>query len=253
VTASSLALLALLSILAVAQTPSFTPDIPLKASDAQSFVVAVSALLSWPVIAEEGSIGLGMFIIYAPLGLFTLFALRDPGFRTPGHYFILAVGAWVVGQMLAIAYGRGSIFFLSSRYTDIYAVGLLAGCVSLLFLAESGKLGRFAPLFMLVWVGTIAYALAGPRESRSWHLDRIARESAVQELNVKNYLLTGDGKHLEGKPGGEIPFHDAMRLRRMLDDPHIRIFLPRTLYVPGTAYDENPDDAGAAAPATPRE
>ena len=244
---SSIVFVAAISVLAIAQTPSFTPDIPLKAGDLYTFARAVLTLLSWPVKSEEGVIGLGFLIIYMPLALFAISVLRDARFRTPSHYFVIAVGAWVIGQILLMAYGRGSFYYLNSRYLDMYAVGLLVGCIALLALSDSGKLYRLDLLFILVWVGSIAYGFSSKWDTVNWQLDRLSREAATQEVNVRSYLLSGDRTNLVGKAQGDIPYHEAEELIKMLDDPQIRVFLPRNIYVPGTAYDEVRDEHAGGA------
>ena len=247
VSTSSIVFVGILAVLAIIQTPTFTPDIPLKARDASDFLNALLLMLSWPVKPEPGGIAFGALVIYLPLALFTLAVFKHAGFRSPGHYFVLAAGAWVVGQILLMAYGRGSVQYLTSRYLDIYAVGLLTGCAALLALADRGRLPRLATVLILIWTGAVVYGFSGNRDTLRWHLDRLAREAGAQEENVRNFLLSGDKAHLVGKPEGEIPFFDAELLIGMLDDPRMRVFLPRNIYVPGTAYDEIRDAPAGGA------
>jgi len=230
-----------LALAAIVQTPTFTPHIPLKAGDFSTFIHALLQLLAWPVKTEFGGFPVGVVVVYTPLALYTLAALRDAAFRTPGHYFVLAVGAWVVGQILLMAYGRGSFHYLAARYLDTYAVGLLAGFAALLALAGRGKFHWYKPLLVLLWLGAVLFGLSGNRDTLKWHLNRLSHEAEAQEQNVRNYLLTGDRTYLVGKPEGEIPFFNAELLVRLLDDPQIRVFLPSNIYRPGTAYDEIPN------------
>jgi hypothetical protein len=244
---SSIVLVGAGAVMAILQTPTFTPDIPLKASDVSSFLHALLRLLSWPVEPESGGISPGVLIIYLPLTLFALAVFRNPVFRTSSHYYVLAVGAWVIGQILLMAYGRGSFYYLTSRYLDIYAVGLLAGFVALLALADSWRIRWLKPVSVLIWVSTVVYGFWGNWSTVRWQLDRLSREAQVQEVNVRNYLLSGDKSYLVGKPKGDIPLHDAQLLIKLLDDPRMRVFLPRNIYVPGTAYDEARHGAGGGA------
>jgi len=242
VTGSSILLVGVLALVAIIQTPTFTPDIPLKAGDFSTFFQAVLQLLSWPIRDVVGGIPVGVVIVYTPLALYTLAVLRDAGLRAPGHFFVLAVGAWVIGQLLLMAYGRGSFHFLGARYLDTYAVGLLASFAALLALADRGRLHWSRGLLVLVWLGAVGYGLSSNRDTLRWHLNRLSGEAQTQELNVKNYLLSGDKTYIVGKPEGDIPFFNAELLVRLLDDPQIRVFLPPNIYVPGTAYDESADE-----------
>lgn len=230
---ASIVLILTIAGISIALTPTIPGHAVLKAADPYSFFAALAGALSWP----EQKVGFGLFIVHLPLAIFSIKVLIDKTFQTPGHYFILGVGAWVFGQCITIAYGRSG-GFASSRYLDIYMIGLVIGCASLLILSKAGSNSIGNRFLSSLWLGTIVYGFAHSEAAIVNQLELKAYGSAVQEVNVKGYLLTGDRRYLFDKPTQSIPYPTAERLQGLLDDPDIRIFLPRNIYVPGTAYDE---------------
>jgi hypothetical protein len=78
----------------------------------------------------------------------------------------------------------------------------------------------------------------------------------AQEINTRNYVLTGDIKHLTDKPYLHVPYPSPVRLAAILDNSLVRSILPRNIGVPlqGSLIESLPDNAciiGGCAPNVP--
>jgi hypothetical protein len=87
-------------------------------------------------------------------------------------------------------------------------------------------------IFAACWITALAAGSVlisqhelGPRDVRTESL------AAIEET-VRDYVATGDRKHLEGDPPPVIPYPKAWRLAMLLDDPTIRRILPAVVRDP---------------------
>lgn len=218
-------LLFAIALTSIALTPSLPRHDYLKASGLSQFIVVFLRILSWP----DFRFGIGVFVIHIPFLFFTLKVIRNSSFRTPAHYFILAVGIWVIGQFLTIAYGRAN-GFASSRYQDIYAIGLIVGFASLLTLSKDSSSRKVFYSAGTTWLCVVAFGFITLSDNLANTLKFKAALSLIQERNVRNYLCTGDFQHLSNKPQLHIPYPDPVRLRSLLDNYAIRLILPGNIY-----------------------
>jgi len=220
-------LLASIAALSIYFTPSPPAHIALKAHTIGQLLHSIGAILSWP----GRRLGVGLLVIHAPLCIFIVSVLRDTSQRTAGHYFVVALGIWVFGQFLSIAYGRAG-GDLASRYADIFAIGLIANLVSLLTLTNLSGLRKFAFWGPLLWLTLVTYELDQQMSRASGNMQKKHDISVVQERNVRNYLCTGDASNIQKKPLFSTPYPDSFRLQLLLDSPLIRPILPGNIYEP---------------------
>lgn len=223
--------LAAIAIISFVTTPNIPGHASLKAHSVLEFLQALRAILSWP----DQKTGLGLLVIHLPLAIFMLKVVRDPSFRTSGHYFIVAVGIWLIGQFVSIAYGR-ALGFNSSRYLDLFAVGLVAGFVSLLVFLNDEKSNKLVHTATLIWISIVALGFITSSHNLANELKTKALQSKEQEQNVRNYLCTNDAQNIYGKPFLYTPFPDPDRLKFFLDNPQIRSILPGNIYGPNANH-----------------
>lgn len=227
---SAIFLLTAVAVISIALTPTVPHHSSLKAQDLLQFLQALSAILSWP---NQG-VWLGLVVVHVPLLFFVLKVIRDPSFRTPGHYFIVAVGAWVFGQFLSIAYGR-SVGFNSSRYLDLFAVGLVVEFSSLLALSRSDKHKWVLYLAGFIWVGVVIFGFVSSSSQLRGDLQNKVVQGLEQERSVRDYLCTGDFQNISGKPYLHVPYPNSDRLKSLLDNAYVRSILPGNIYEPNAS------------------
>jgi len=194
-------------VLAVTSTPVIAHHAGLKAQDPLEFTIAV-------VAATGGG------ILYLPLAVFMFRQLIRPPSAGSHSWFIFSLGLWMFGQILAIAYGRGDEI-LTSRYLDLFAVGILLNAYCLMILIHEGLRPVLARNCTVFWMFLVITGLGA-------FTPRIIREIEDKKMvtirnqeNVNGYLMTGNVAFLQKAPYSEIPYPDAARLKSLLDNPTI--------------------------------
>lgn len=138
--------------------------------------------------------------------------------------FVLAAGAWVVMQALAVAYARGASPGLpASRYGDVFMLGPLVGFTSLAAMAPNWRRGQVAGV---VFAGVLitATAIAG---AEAWtRVTARGAELASFERTVRDFVHTDDFATFAQRP---IPFPAAEELAGALRHPAIRAVLPASV------------------------
>lgn len=205
-------------------------SVPSQPRDTHQFVSNFLAAASWPL--PSGLVP--ALFLNAPV-LLTMGGLikRRAGSGDPRWIGVTLV-VWVLLQCLSLAYGRAG-FVLSSRYNDMFVVGLIANFAALLYLLECTdwvKSRRFAAI-AAAWIIVVICALVTeaidrlPSEISSRH-----NTSEVQTTNVRRFLETGEFAHLASNPAPLIPYPSSERLRDLLSDATIRCILPPVLVAP---------------------
>lgn len=163
--------------------------------------------------------------------------IKNITYRTPANYFILALGVWVFGQFAASAYAR-ALAALSSRYADLFAVGLVVGFVSLLSLFDfySPKKKKIQQTMVVAWLAVVTYGFSASAPNLVHMLNTWAMQGRAQEKNVRAYLCTGDITHISDKPYLHIPYPDAKTLALILENKTVRSFLPGNIYKPNAKH-----------------
>jgi hypothetical protein len=238
ISASSIILLLAISTIAIALTPSIPGHASLKAQSISQFLMALSTVFSWP----QQKMSVGVFVIQMPLLIFMFLTLRKPDFRTPSHFFIFAMGLWLFGQFVSLAYGR-AVGVTSSRYLDLLAIGLVINFAALLILfVDSNKYAQtFSRVGAVIWLITITTGFAMSSGRLSEDLRTKAKQNLEQEKNVRAYLCTGDSSNLLDKPFLYTPYPNSERLQNLLDNPTIRSILPGNIYGPNSTHPIGPD------------
>ncbi len=228
---SAILLLAVIAIISFVTTPNIPAHASLKAHSLLEFLRAFGGILSWP----DRKVGLGLLVIHLPLAIFMINIVRDSSFRTRDHYFITAIGIWLIGQFASIAYGRAGGFD-ASRYLDLFAVGLIAGFASLLIFLNEEKSNKLIHVAALVWLSIVAFGFISSSHRLADELKEKSLQSKAQEQNVRNYLCTADAQNIYGKPFLYIPYPDPAHLKFFLDNLQIRSILPGNIYEPNAKH-----------------
>jgi hypothetical protein len=218
----------------------YTPNVPyhaeLKANNFIQFVGGVLSAAAWPLRNVTFA-----FIIQAPLLMFVLLVITKKDWRNQRSYlYILAVGGWVFGQMLMIAYGRYS-GVLASRYLDLFAIGLVVNFVALLILLEKipEKKRKLVQFFLILWLLLVLIGMVLKLPSIQIEINDKKTHSLHQEQNVRAYLCTGKVSYLTNKPLQDLPYPDTTYLKSLLDNPKILSFLPGNIYEGNSALQRN--------------
>lgn len=138
--------------------------------------------------------------------------------------FILAAGAWVLLQALAVAYARGASPGLpASRYGDVFMLGPLVGFAALAAMAPGWRRSQVAGV---VFAGVLitATAIAG---AEAWtRVTARGAEHVSFERTVRDFVHTDDFATFAQRP---IPFPAAEELAGALRHPAIRAILPASV------------------------
>jgi hypothetical protein len=230
---TAILLLIVMAIVAIVLTPSVAGHSVLKAQSTTQFLLAFAKVISWPI----SNIGIGILIVQMPLIWGVLKILRDSNYHSSRFYFIIAVAAWLFGQFFSIAYGRvGGAN--SSRYLDLFAIGLVLNFSVLMFLrmqASTQHKFRYG-LGIAIWLTTIGLGFVMSADNLSEELRTKASQGFNQEKNVRAYLCSGDIRFLKNKPYMFVPYPAPDRLKSLLDNPTIRRILPGNIYGPNSRH-----------------
>ena len=217
------AILAGLFVLGTWLTPTLEHHASLKSSSFSQFYAALMSVLGWPIGANILAAGLRNLpaLIFVVLMLLQRPQIKDK------RWFLFALVFWSVGQCLSIAYGRAAIS-LSSRYTDLFAITVLVNFACLIEVVRIYVLKKqnYTTMAAAIWILAVLISLS-MYGSKTVVGDLTAKtnSSRQQEINTKNYFVTGNFEHLK-KPHLEIPYPNAERLASIISSPEIREILP---------------------------
>lgn len=205
-----------------------TPEVPghagLRAQSIHHLFLSLWNGLSWPLTPLSG-----LWVWFLPwcilISLLFLRSLAETSL-IKADIVIVAIGGWAIAQILALAYGR-SEWLLSSRYMDIYVIGLLANVAAMLRAADLVR----PVINKLLWVWLLVLAAGISPELSKSYLYAVERSGHydAQIGRVNSYMCNGDAASLRDAPYLHIPYPDWGRLKMMLDDQVIRGFLPKSL------------------------
>jgi len=131
-------------IVAVALTPTISGHAVLKAKSFVSYIPAVWKAMAWPAKPVFG------IFMYMPMLVFMVWQLCNRTINSRMPWFVFAMCLWVIGQILSIGYGR-AVGVLSSRYLDIFSIGLIVNFVCILILRDAWKVSaNFFKYFSIV-------------------------------------------------------------------------------------------------------
>jgi len=213
----------------------FTPHASLKAQNVHDFVFTIIRSLQWPAPLSTW-FALVLWLPWTWLVARVVFSSRSLSapHRAFG-YFILGLGVWVGLQLVATGYARGAGGPPpASRYIDTLVFGLIANALALMWLAAPELLARPARRLLAVaalsWVGIFAWG--AQTELRQIFRDDLPAVKVYHdycEINVRNYLYTGNEKFLEHE---EIPYPSTTAFLERIGVPALRQRLPVTVRPP---------------------
>ena len=246
---SAIFLLLIIAVVAISFTPSIAGHATLKAQSVPQFLKALVTVLSWPTNK------LGAVIIQVPVLLLVLRIFFKKEYQTPAYFFIIAMTFWLFGQFISIAYGR-AIGVTSSRYLDLFAIGLVLNFAALIILLNDANTKHKLSygLGIAVWLTSVTFGFCMSVGKLSDDLQGRAKQGLEQERNVRAYLCSGDIIHLQNKPFLFVPYPNPERLKILLDTPAIRSVLPGNIFMPNSQHPVGPDgepfcDPGSLIPA----
>jgi len=197
-----------------------------RAATPWKWLVAAATALSWPVAGWP----LAFAVLQLPAA--ALIAKRLRARQVAGDEAVLiALAVWTWMQIAAIAYGRGrSGMPDSARYTDVYAVGLVANALALAVLwGRQSRARVWGPLCAL-WVALLALGLSfQTHRAFAGVLNGLPSVKSQERLHIRSFLATGDPGALLSAPPNELPFPAPGQLASMLADPAIRALLPMSV------------------------
>ena len=214
----------------------FAPHASLKAQNLHDFVFTIIRSLQWPAPLSTW-FALVLWLPWTWLVVRVVFVGSRP-LSAPSRafgYFILGLGVWVWLQLVATGYARGAGGPApASRYIDTLVFGLIANALALMWLAAPELLARPARRLLavaaLAWVGVFAWgAQAELRQIFINELPAVKVYHDYCEINVRNYLLTGNEKFLDHE---EIPYPGAIAFLERIGIPALRQRLPVTVRPP---------------------
>jgi len=210
----------------IAISPSPPAHSILKAHSVNQFASALIQVMSWPM--KKGIVS--ALFVQMPLLLFFVIFLFVNEFRTRYNYFVFVIIAWLLSQYAILAYAR-SVAPVSSRYIDIYSIGLVISFAGMLVILErcSKKLKILVICVMTLWASILGASVWQGKDQLNQALFVKAVKSREQEKNIKNYICDNDFSHLDGKQFEHIPYPSAIRLKDLLDNYNIRRILPINL------------------------
>jgi hypothetical protein len=219
----------------------------LRADSPWRWLAAAAAALSWPVRGWP----VAFVVLQLPAAVLILRRLRARQ-MAGDEAVLIALAVWTWMQVGALAYERAMMGMpTSSRYTDLYAVGLVANALALAVLWTRGSPSRAWGSLAIVWIALFSLGLWG--ESRRAHADVLAdlpRIKNQERLHIRAYMDTGDRAALLSAPAGELPYPIAESLARMLADPAVRSMLPMGIR-PAVALSPGEGSGGFEAAAAP--
>jgi len=232
-----------LFILGLALTPTVAIHAPLKASTLAELFRSWNGVMGWPIKATI----LGPVFRNAPAVLFAATMLRTRPPADDRRWFLLTLVLWMFGQGSVIAYGRAD-GPVSSRYMDLFAIDVLTNFSCLLLIAnERADTRRWAVPAAAVWTAVVlGYLGADVHKHCGRSLQQRLETARFQESNTRNYVCTGDIRHLNDKPYLHIPYPKPDHLAVVLDNPAVRTILPKNIGAPmqGSIIESGQDDVG---------
>lgn len=198
----------------------------LKAKTAHDFVFFILRSLEWPIMNHDW-VGLVMWAPWAMI-LWRTVQPRGPA-GTRSGLSLLALGAWVLVQIVATAYARGAgAEYPAVRYMDTLALGTLANGIAMAWLFANAARKRNARVGLatlaVAWLAVLGIGFSQLIERNIFHELPDTRSYYVKaEQHMLGYLSTNDPAHLAFP---DIPFPSAEGLIERLRHECLRRMMP---------------------------
>jgi hypothetical protein len=196
----------------------------LRAETPGEAVSALANILAWPLHTW-----LPFTLVFAlPLVWWTWQLLRQPerdGFESA----FIALALWFGLNALSLAVLRNQGVTLSSRYTDIFAIGLVLQGVAL----AQGRASRWRQGLFLLWVAGVTGFLV-PKVQHILTKTLPARSSNItrQESRVRDYFATQDSAHIINFSYPEIPHPSGEMLHQSWQHTSLQQLMPAAVRAP---------------------
>jgi hypothetical protein len=234
----------------------------LKAKTAHDFFFSIVHSLQWPLRESHWAAAVlwAPWLLVAwsvlrapPVAVTTTFSperfseRRDDSVASPSRasQTIVALGGWVLVQIVATAYARGvGADYPASRYMDTLVFGATANAIALGWLLANADRTLWARIahyaIGLAWLVTFGLGLHEVCERNFRHELPDAKKYYIKaEGHMRRYLATNDRKQLAYP---DIPFPSADGLVERLARPSLRQLMPLPIRAP---LEMTPDAAGA--------
>jgi hypothetical protein len=204
----------------------------MKAKSLHDFFFSLVHSLQWPVPSGRDWLAI---VMWAPwvLAAGRVWREREPVSSRTGQ-IILALGGWVLVQLLATAYARGAnADFPASRYMDTLTFGAMVNGLALAWLlACDSRLARRIALgtLTLAWVATLGFGLRALLDTNLNHeMPHAKKYYGKAEVHMRGYLATNDPRQLAFP---DIPYPSADGIIERLSHPGLRALMPAVIRPP---------------------
>lgn len=216
----------------------------MKAKTLHDFFFSLVHSLQWPVPSGYDWLAALLWLPWLLAAISVLRRRSDNSSHSSNTYsavtgqIIVALGGWVLVQLLATAYARGAgAGFPASRYMDTLTFGTMVNglCVSWLVASTPATphtlRSTFTRLgFALLWCAPLAYGLHDlVRLNYNEEMPSARRYYDNAEAHMRGYLATDDPANLAFQ---DIPYPSAGGLIDRLDHPCIRELMPAIIRAP---------------------
>ena len=210
----------------------------MKAKTVHDFVFSIIHSMEWPLRDHDWAaalLWLPWFLVAAHVVRAALRARAGETVGARAPQTILALGGWVLVQLVATAYARGAGGdYPASRYMDTLSFGTAVNALALVWLltvrapALASRLFHYA--LAAAWVVTLGVGLRALAEITLRHELPDAKKYYLKaEANLRIYLATDNPWALAQK---EIPFPTAEGLVERLGNPHLRALMAPPVRAP---------------------
>ncbi len=200
----------------------------LKAKTAHDFSFSIVHSLQWP--APLGDNGWAALVLWLPFVLVAWQVLRLPR-GTDGRVpqTIVALGGWVLMQVVAAAYARGAgADYPASRYMDTLAFGMAVNGLALGWHGAHAPASRVRSVaraaLVVAWFGVLAWGLYD--NSRFALMEGMPERRRLfdrAEVAMRAYLATNDRRDLVPD---DIPYPVPDYLAQRLEHASLRALMP---------------------------
>lgn len=209
----------------------------IKAKTLHDFVFSIVHSLEWPLRHQHWA-ALVMWLPWLLLAWRVLKPLSPASSDAIAAQTLLALGGWVLIQIVGTAYARGvGAEYPASRYMDTLTFATMANGIGLAWMlsgrAPAPRVWRVAvPVVALAWLITLGFGLRHLlRDVLLIELPGAKEYYVKAENNMRRYLTTDNRKILEDPA---IPYPNADGLRERLANPHLRALMPIPIRAPLT-------------------
>ena len=205
----------------------------LRAKTVGEFSTALWHNLAWPWILDSRM----AFLTWMPVCVLLVSVAWRRGRTTTLERLALVLGAWVLLNAAALAYGRGAGgAYPATRYMDFLSLGVAANAGALIAILNRVTAVMARRVMLAASTAWFAFAIFG--------VDRLVTRAqgdlagwrplfANHAANVRRYVITDDLQDFASKlPLSDIPYPDPQSLAVTLRDPFIRNILPRAVRAP---------------------